>query len=73
MFILKQLTAILFISVLAFNLFGYRMFIGYLQKANETTLAVQLDMGQYNETELISIKTPLNLPYYTNSENYERV
>ena len=49
------------------------MFIGYLQKANETTLAVQLDMGQYNETELISIKTPLNLPYYTNSENYERV
>jgi len=22
---------------------------------------------------LISIKTPLNLPYYTNSENYERV
>ncbi len=70
---MKQLTSILFISVLLFNLFGYTMVINYLQKTNEANLASQLDNGQYEDADLISIKTPLNLPYYTNSSNYERV
>jgi hypothetical protein len=35
-------------------------------------LESRLDKEQYNDDELISIKTPMNLPYYTNSNKYER-
>ena len=43
-----------------------------MQKTNETKLAIQLDNEQYDDADLISIKTPLNLPYYNNSNEYER-
>ncbi len=70
---MKQLTAILFLSVLSFNLFGYSIVISFLQQTNETNLVIKLDKGQYHDADLISIKTSLNLPYYTNSPDYERV
>ena len=36
-------------------------------------LSAQIDNNDYDDATLISIKTPLTLPYYTNSETYERV
>ncbi len=48
------------------------MVISFMQKTNESNLALQLDNEQYDDADLISIKTPLNLPYYTNSKEYER-
>lgn len=70
---LKRITAILFLSVFLFNLAGYQLVIGYLQQEQDARLAAQLDLQEYSNEELISIKTPLALPYYTNSEKYERV
>lgn len=32
----------------------------------------EVDKNNYNSNELISIKTTLNLPYYSSSSNYER-
>jgi hypothetical protein len=42
---------------------------------NEATeiLQARVDKDDYKASQLISIKTPLNLPYYTNSEQFERV
>jgi hypothetical protein len=70
---MKYLTAILFLSILLFNLFGYRLVIHYLHARSTVNLVAQIDNRDYKEEELISIKTPLSLPYYTNSETYERV
>jgi hypothetical protein len=56
-----------------FNLFGYRLIFNFVQKANEAQLHLQLDNDWYNEAELVSIKTPLNLPYYLNSVEFEKI
>ena len=69
---LKQTAAILFFIVLLFNFYGYRVVIGYLQSNSEVQLEKQVDNNQYNEHELISIKTKLDLAYYTSSPEYER-
>lgn len=63
----------MFLSVFLFNLAGYQLVIGYLQQQEDSRLVTQLDQNEYSNDELISIKTPLTLPYYTNSEQYERV
>lgn len=70
---MRRLTAILFLSVFGFNLAGYQLVIGYLQQQQDTRLVAQLDQMEYSHEQLISIKTPLTLPYYSNSEAYERV
>ena len=70
---LKQLAAIIFLFVLAFNFVGYRFLFSYLQNNSTAVLEKKLDKREYNDVDLISIKTPLNLPYYSSSPDYERV
>lgn len=70
---LKQLAAIVFLFVLAFNFVGYRFLFSYLQNNSTAVLEKKLDKQDYNDGDLISIKTPLNLPYYSSSPDYERV
>jgi len=70
---LKRLAAILFLSIMLFNLCGYRLLIHYLHSKSAAQLSAQIDNNEYNDATLISIKTPLSLPYYTNNETYERV
>lgn len=43
-----------------------------MEKSNDRAMEQQLDEDNYSNDELISIKTPLNLPYYTSSPEYER-
>ena len=43
-----------------------------LQQHAEGSLSARLDQQQYDESDLISIKTALNLPYYTSSPEFER-
>lgn len=69
---LKKIIAILFINVYLFNLVGYSVLFDYfIHQTNEHTVQ-ELDNGNYNESELIEIKVPLNLPYYTSWNEYER-
>lgn len=70
---LKQIAAILFLSVFLFNLAGYQLVIYFLQGRHQSALASRLDREAYRNEDLVSIKTPLTLPYYTNSATYERV
>ena len=69
---MKQLASILFLGILAFNFYGYQLLISCVEHNNEIALEKRLDNHEYNNDDLISIKTPLNLPYSTNSISYER-
>lgn len=70
--ILKKTAAILMLSLLAFNWYGYRFVSIFLEKQAESAMEVQLDNNDYNEEELIAFTLPLNLPYQTNWKNFER-
>ena len=70
---MKRFTAICFLGVLLFNLCGYQWVIGYLQTRHDQKLTAQLDKDEYRNEDLISIKTPLSLPYYNASADFERV
>lgn len=65
--------AILFLLILVFNFVGYRVVIAYMQEGNNTAVEKQLDRKEYSDEELVSIKTTLNLPYYSSSPEFERV
>ena len=55
-----------------FNFVGYRLVIAYMEKGSEALLERKLDRREYSDDELLSIKTKLNLPYYTSSPEFER-
>jgi hypothetical protein len=69
----KQIAAILFLSVLLFNLCGYQLVFDYLQQQHEAKLTTRLDQADYADEDLISIKTALSMPYYTATMDFERV
>lgn len=68
---MKKIAAILLISLLLFNWYGYRFVISYLQQKADGQLEARLDVNDYNEAELLEIRIPLNMPYQTNS-SFER-
>ena len=64
--------AILFISIHLLNIIGARLIIGYFIHQNDAITIHQIDMGNYDEEQLLEIKVPLRLPYYSSSLKYER-
>lgn len=70
---LKRIAAIFFFAVLLFNIYGYRMLIDCMENKQSAIAQSKIDNEAYNDAELISVKTALNLPYYTNSETFEKV
>lgn len=48
------------------------MVIAYMEKGSEAFLEKKVDKREYSDSELISIKTGLSLPYYTSSKDFER-
>jgi len=70
---LKKLFAIALLGILLFNWGGYRLLTDFLEDRADLQLEAQLDQDNYDESTLISIKVPTNLPYYHNNINYERV
>jgi hypothetical protein len=70
---LKKLAAILFLSILSFNWLGYKLVFNFIEKEHNQQLEAKFDLGEYDESELISIKTASHLPYYnSSSEQFER-
>jgi hypothetical protein len=61
------------LAVLLFNLYGYQLVISYLQQQHDVRLTAQLDKDDYRNEDLLSIKTPLSMPYYNRSLDFERV
>jgi len=55
------------------NWFGYRFVADYFENKASNEMQAQLDINNYAESELVSIKVPLSLPYGPNSKNFEKV
>jgi len=48
------------------------MVFAYLEKNGTASTEKKLDQNRFSEDELLSIKTKLNLPYFTGSATFER-
>lgn len=71
---MKRIASILLLIILLFNFIGYRLFSSYLEEKANAQLEAKLDMNDYSEEQLLSLKIPVtNLSYYNNSSQYERV
>ena len=69
---MKKIAAILLLGIFVFNLFGYKIFVSYMVNSANQSLEIALDNNNYSEEQLISIKKPVNLPYYNNSKDFAR-
>jgi hypothetical protein len=72
LFALKKIASILLLGILLFNWCGYRWVINWMQKEADTKLEAKLDRSEYDESQLIEIKVPLNMPYQTNWASFQR-
>lgn len=64
----KKILTILLLVVLLFNVTGYRLLIATLEKKATEKLEAVINTGKYNESGLIEIKIPLNMPYYSDKD-----
>ena len=70
---MKKTAAILLLLLFLFNTIGYRLFILYAEDEADEFFSSRLDNGYYSDDDLVTVKVPINLPYQTNWNNYERV
>lgn len=69
---LKKILAILLLTLLLFNLYGYRAWFYYLQQQSQKQLTAVIDKNNYSDSELITLKVPLSLPYFNSWSDFER-
>ena len=69
---MKRIASILLLGILLFNWVGYRLVSHYLEEQANAKLEAQLDNNNYDESQLIEIKVPLNLPYQPDWKEFER-
>ena len=55
-----------------FNMVGYRFVFTILDNVASQKQNTRLDVGDYDETSLIEIKVPLNMPYQERVTEFER-
>ena len=70
---MKKPLAILLLLVLLFNIVGYKYVANYFEQKATSDLQASLDQHQYKESDLISFKIHLNLPYISRSSEFENV
>jgi hypothetical protein len=69
---LKKIASILLIVILLVNAVGYRFIISYMEDRANHNMIARLDNNEYDEKELIELSAPLDLPYFTNWQHFER-
>ena len=69
---LKKIFAILLLGVHSFNTCGYQLFFSFAENVADRQMVASLDENKYNESDLMEIRLPLNIPYTTNWKDYER-
>jgi hypothetical protein len=69
---LKKIAAILLLSLMVFNLIGYRWLFSTIEENATADLEQKIAAGKYNDDQLVEIQIPLNMPYYSDKD-YENV
>ena len=57
---------------MVFNLAGYRWLFSAIEKNATANLEQKISAGKYNDEQLVEIRIPLNMPYYSDKD-YEEV
>ena len=57
---------------MVFNLVGYRYIFSAIEKKATAKLEQRISSGQYKSDQLVEIRIPLNMPYYSDKD-YENV
>jgi hypothetical protein len=65
---LKKLAAIFILCILLFNIVGYRWMFTCLENAATAKLEQTIDAGNFSDDQLVEIKVPLNMPYYSDKD-----
>jgi hypothetical protein len=57
---------------MVFNLAGYRWLFSAIEKNATANLEQKISAGKYSDEQLVEIRIPLNMPYYSDKD-YEAV
>ena len=68
---MKKLTAIFFLLLFLFNIAGYKGLFFFLNKSADERLAEKIKAGNNLEKDLILVKFPFNVPYLSDSKDFE--
>lgn len=69
---MRKIAAILLLLILLFNLFGYRLVITALESKADDHLEARIDNREYDESQLVEMRVPLNMPYQERFTAFER-
>jgi hypothetical protein len=70
--ILKKAVTIFLLSLMLFNMVGYRFVFAVLDNMATEKLDATLDAGDYAEENLVELRVPLNMPYQNRVTEFER-
>lgn len=68
---MRKLTAIFFLLLFLFNIAGYKGFFFFLTQSADERLAEKIKEGNDLEKDLIMVKFPFNVPYLSDSKDFE--
>lgn len=60
------------VFLLLLNVFGYYLFFAALQYSNEIAMTRQIDAESYDESEAVTIRLPLTVPYLGDDKTFRR-
>lgn len=69
---MKLAASILLLTILAFNWVGYRFVSHYFENKSDIKLEASINNSNYEESDLIELRVPLNAPYISGSAEFER-
>jgi len=69
---LKKIASVILLGLLLFNCCGYRWVLNALQQQADARLEAKLDKHEYDDSQLVDITVPVNMPYQTNWADFER-
>jgi hypothetical protein len=69
---LKQIASILLLGILAFNILGYRIYFNIAENKSTAIAENKIQNNDFDKQDLVTYKfSAKQLPYYTNSKNFE--
>ena len=70
----KKTVAILLLTLFLFNWVGYRLLTSLIEAGADNHLQAKLDDNDYDESQLVSVKTPVShLSYYNIDPAFESI
>lgn len=70
---MKKLASIFLLVVFGLNIIGPRLMFCFKQQQSDIQLQASLDKDLYDQSDLLTIKVPLSLPYLSSNTDFERI